>query len=197
MHHFDFYCQKTYADKKVLEVNGKTKISDVALANKEWDLNTRSELSKTKAGGRPAGSRNVFSSTPTSVTNTPPAPISLEAFKQRFQQPQVEAEPESEIDPDTGYPRISISRARREHFDAVSAQAKAEAAQGAQVAREEVTRAAFNVARQVRDSLLLIEDRLADQLAAINDPMVIRKMLRDEFREALGKLATEVASGES
>lgn len=96
------------------------------------------------------------------------------------------------IDQRTGLPHINVSRQRQAHFDAIAAQAKAEAAAKTHIPREEVTRAAFAVARQVRDTLLLIEERLPDQLASITDPRRIREMLRVEFRAALLKLSAEV-----
>jgi ribosomal protein L25 (general stress protein Ctc) len=100
---------------------------------------------------------------------------------------------EEPIDPQTGLPRIHVSRQRQAHFDAMAAQAKAEAAAGTHVPREEVTKAAFEVARQIRDALLLLEERLPDQFASIRDPERIRVMLREEIRRALTQIADEVA----
>lgn len=96
------------------------------------------------------------------------------------------------IDQRTGLPHINISRQKQAHFEAMAAQAKAEAAAGTHISRDEVKKAAFDVGRQVRDALVLIEDRLADQLASISDPRRIREMLRAEHRKALQKLAQEV-----
>lgn len=108
--------------------------------------------------------------------------------------PAVPAEPvfDDPIDQRTGLPHINISRQKQAHFEAIAAQAKAEAAAGTHIPREEVKKTAFDVARQVRNSLLLIEERLPDQLASITDPRRIREMLRTEFRSALSKLAKEI-----
>lgn len=108
--------------------------------------------------------------------------------------PAVPAEPvfDDPIDQRTGLPHINISRQKQAHFEAIAAQAKAEAAAGTHIPREEVKKTAYDVARQVRDSLLLIEERLPDQLASITDPRRIREMLRTEFRSALSKLAQEI-----
>lgn len=104
---------------------------------------------------------------------------------------------EEPIDPQTGLPRIHVSRQRQAHFDAIASQAKAEAAAGTHVPREEVTKAAFQVARQLRDALLLLEERLPDQFASIRDPERIRVMLREEMRRALTQIAEEVAHDEA
>lgn len=104
---------------------------------------------------------------------------------------------EEPIDPQTGLPRIHVSRQRQAHFDAIASQAKAEAAAGTHVPREEVTKAAFQVARQLRDALLLLEERLPDQFASIRDPERIRVMLREEIRRALTQIAEEVAHDEA
>lgn len=165
----------------VVMVNGKPKIGDVALANREWDMNT-------KAAHRTPGTGGHFVENgirPPAIVAVPdiPAPAGFVTGH--------------EIDPSTGFPHTSVSRAKKEHYDAISAQLKADEAAGTLVNREEVRRAAFDTARQVRDSLLLIEDRLADQLAAINDPAVIRVLLRDEFRAALEALSNAVAEDDS
>lgn len=186
-------------------VRDKIVITDVALANREWDLNTSAKhkpkslgddlmaqasaylgddlpavkiiLPNEPATSKPRTARAVAQNTPTSR----PAPIDPETF-----------DDPNQIDPSTGVPRVMVSRARKEHFDAMHAQAKAEQLAGTLVNREEVTRAAFNVAREVRDALFLIKDRLADELATMTDPNAISGYLDTEFRNALTKLAGEV-----
>lgn len=108
--------------------------------------------------------------------------------------PAVPSPPEFDdpIDSRTGLPHINISRQRQAYFEAKQAEAKAIAAAGTHVEREEVRKAAFDVGRQVRDALRLMEDRLPDQLASITDPKRIREMLRQENRKVLMKLAQEV-----
>ena len=108
--------------------------------------------------------------------------------------PAVPATPEFDdpIDHRTGLPHINISRQKTAHFEAIAAQAKAEAAAGTHIARAEVSKAAFDVGRQVRDALRLLEDRLPDQLASLTDPRRIREMLREEHRRVLMKLSQEV-----
>lgn len=160
---------------------GKPMINDVELAHLEWEKNTAAKhRPPTAPEFTPPATRNAKPKKPP-VAKIPPSPGG-------------EWQEESPIDPGTGLPRVHISRQRREHFEAMAAQAKAEAAAGTHVPREEVSRAAFAVARQVRDTLLLIEERMPDQLASITDPARIRQMLHREFRDALSKLAQEVAA---
>lgn len=111
--------------------------------------------------------------------------------------PETPAEPEFDdpIDSRTGLPHINISNQKRAHYAAIEAQAKAEAAAGTHIPRTEVSQTAFNVARQIRNALELIEERLPNQLASERDPVRIRKLLHDEFREALSAMANEVANG--
>lgn len=189
----------------VVEVKGKPWIGDVALANREWELNTDTKHHRKDAPPSPLSAQaaaylgpdapavKVVLPAPTgkaparkATTGKPPAFTPAEPID-----PSTFDDP-NQIDPSTGVPRVMVSRARKEHFDAVHAQAKAELLAGTQVNREEVTRAAFNVAREVRDALFLIKDRLADELATMNDPNAISAYLDTEFRNALTKLAGEI-----
>jgi len=176
-------------------VRDKIWITDIALANREWEMNTSAKHKPKSLGedaialaatltpqpARPAAKKSSSSRPPTVDTSTwinPNAGPDLE-------------DPNA-IDPATGVLRTNVSRARREYFDAVHAQAKAEQLSGTLINREEVTRSAFNVAREVRDALFLIKDRLADELATMTDPNAVSAYLDTEFRNALTKLAGEI-----
>jgi hypothetical protein len=180
----------------VVLVKDKPWIGDVLLANREWELNTDTKHHRKDAP--PPFTEPV----PLGSLATAPARA---AFNRKVKAPPPdtsswinpnidpsEFDDPNAIDPATGVPRQSVSRARKEHFDAVHAQAKAELLAGTQVNREEVTRAAFSVAREVRDALFLIKDRLADELATMTDPNQIGAYLDTEFRNALIKLAEGV-----
>lgn len=173
-------------------VKNKPWIGDVTLANREWDLNTDTKHhrkdapepmtlgSMATAPARAAHNRVTAKPKPPAIKPTIAPPV-----------PDSEFNPEdpAAIDPTTGVPKRIVSQARKEYFDAMHAQAKAELLAGSQVNREEVTRAAFNVAREVRDALFLIKDRLADELATMDDANKISAYLDTEFRNALSKLA--------
>lgn len=168
-------------------VRDKIWVTDIALANREWEMNT-SAKHKPKMLGDDAI---------TLAATAPNLSVRVVGAPARKTVPTEPIDPSTfddpnQIDPSTGVPRVMVSRARKEHFDAVHAQAKAELLAGTQVNREEVTRAAFNVAREVRDALFLIKDRLADELATMNDPNAISAYLDTEFRNALTKLAGEI-----
>lgn len=182
----------------VVMVKGKPWIGDVILANREWELNT-SAKHKPRGLGQDLMSQATAYLGPDApaVKVVAPNPRKVTAAVATAEGVQVvhEGDPEdpTAIDPSTGVPKVHVSRARKEYFDAVGAQAKAELLAGAQVNREEVTRAAFNVAREVRDALFLIKDRLADELATMTEPNKISAYLDTEFRNALSKLAEEIA----
>lgn len=193
----------------VVEVKGKPWIGDVALANREWELNTDTKHHRKDAQPSPLSAQataylgpdapavKVVLSAPTgkAPARKVKAAVATAGGVQVIHDAPIDPatfDDPNQIDPSTGVPRVMVSRARKEHFDAVHAQAKAELLAGTQVNREEVTRAAFNVAREVRDALFLIKDRLADELATMNDPNAISAYLDTEFRNALTKLAGEI-----
>ena len=49
------------------------------------------------------------------------------------------------------------------------------------VSRTEVEAKAFNVSRSIRDKILTIPERLANELATMNDPHVVKELLYKEF----------------
>lgn len=190
----------------IVMVKNKPWIGDVLLANREWELNTDTKHHRKDAQPSPLSAQaaaylgpdapavKVVLPTTTSkapARKAPTAPRDTSSWINPNTDPSEFDDP-NQIDPSTGVPRVMVSRARKEHFDAVHAQAKAEALAGTLINREEVTRAAFNVAREVRDALFLIKDRLADELATMTDPNQISNYLDTEFRNALTKLAGEI-----
>lgn len=68
-------------------------------------------------------------------------------------------------------------------------EAKARAEVGELVSVDEVKTSAFNKARIVRDNLLNIPDRVASQLASINDEQKIHEVLLNEIRTVLETLS--------
>lgn len=181
-------------------VRDKIVITDVALANREWELNTSAKHKPKSLGDDLMAQATAYlgaDSPAVKIVLPSDAVIPASTRPPRKSVTGIPDDPDSledpnQIDPSTGVPRVMVSRARKEHFDAVHAQAKAELLAGTQVNREEVTRAAFNVAREVRDALFLIKDRLADELATMTDPNAISAYLDTEFRNALTKLAGEI-----
>ena len=82
-------------------------------------------------------------------------------------------------------PNFNVSRAKREAYQAELARLEYEEKQGTLVNAEAVKKEAFRVARQVRDAMLNIADRIASELAAETDAFKVHKKLADEIRTAL------------
>lgn len=176
----------------IVEVKGKPWIGDVLLANREWELNTDSKHCRKDAPAPMTAPARAEFNRQQAASKLRPAKAAAQLPLDNRPPPEGDPEDPDAIDPQTGVPRQHVSRARREYFDAMHAQAKAEALAGTLVNREEVTRAAFSVAREIRDALFLIKDRLADELATMTDPNAISAYLDKEFREALVKLSGEI-----
>lgn len=64
-------------------------------------------------------------------------------------------------------------------------------AEGKLTATDKVTRAQFELARQIRDSMLAIPSRIQDQLAAETDAAACGRMLAAEIRQALETAAKQ------
>lgn len=77
------------------------------------------------------------------------------------------------------------SRAKRESYNAELARLELEEKQGTLVDAEVVKKQAFAVARQVRDGMLNIPDRVAAEMAALTDQFEVHRRLTEEIRKAL------------
>jgi hypothetical protein len=87
------------------------------------------------------------------------------------------------------YPDFNESRAKREFHMAALAELDHSERSGTLVNAEEVRRSAFKLARQARDGMLNIADRVAADLAAETDAFKVHARLTKEIREALSALA--------
>lgn len=67
-------------------------------------------------------------------------------------------------------------------------------AEGRLTDTDKVTRAQFELARQVRDSMLGIVPRIQEQLAAESDPVLCGRLLAAEIRQALESAAQQAAA---
>jgi hypothetical protein len=90
---------------------------------------------------------------------------------------------------DDDYPDFNESRAKREFHMAALAELDHSERSGTLVNAEEVRRSAFKLARQARDGMLNIADRVAADLAAETDAFKVHARLTKEIREALSALA--------
>lgn len=79
----------------------------------------------------------------------------------------------------------AASRAKREAYNAELARLELEEKQGTLVNAADVKKEAYAAARQVRDGMLNIPDRVAAELAALTDQFEVHRRLTEEIRKAL------------
>jgi hypothetical protein len=82
------------------------------------------------------------------------------------------------------------ARTLKERYNAALLKIELDEKTGVLVKAEQVRISAFNQARQVRDSLLNISDRISPILAAEKDQMRVAELLTAEIRQALEGLST-------
>jgi excisionase family DNA binding protein len=85
---------------------------------------------------------------------------------------------------------LTDARTLTQRYRAALLKIELDQATGRLVEAEQVKVAAFNKARQVRDSLLNISDRISPILAAEKDQMRVAELLTAEIRQALEGLST-------
>jgi hypothetical protein len=85
----------------------------------------------------------------------------------------------------------TLSRAKRERFNAEFARLKYEQALGSLVLAADVRKQAFAAARVIREALLNLPDRLAAPLAGETDPRRVHQMLKTELTQILQELADD------
>lgn len=93
--------------------------------------------------------------------------------------------------------KLSYSDARTAHerYRAALKKLQFEEKTGKLVSAEDVQKQAFSLARQVRDAILVIPDRISSVLAAVSDEREIKKILDKELNLALGALSGTQISG--
>jgi hypothetical protein len=83
------------------------------------------------------------------------------------------------------------ARAERERYAALLARLKYEERAGGLVRRDQVEDAIFRTAREFRDRMQSIPDRISAVIAAQTDVAVIHQILSDEIRTALNDFADQ------
>jgi hypothetical protein len=93
------------------------------------------------------------------------------------------------------------ARARREEFEAKSAELSYLKEVGLVISATEARETAFRRYRALRDKLLNIPDRVSTILAAERDPVTIHRLITDELKRVLNELSdaarSEAAGGDS
>ena len=146
-------------EKAVVNLDGK-RIVNQELALQLWDENTDPG----------SGGKNLEVDTvPTQAR---------EKLKRR-----VEALPDDQI------PEYQVSRGRKEHYLAELAKLQVAQQKKDLVPVKDVKNSSFKMGRAVRESLSNLADRLSHQIAGETDATMIHRLLSDEHRAALEKLA--------
>ena len=86
-------------------------------------------------------------------------------------------------------PDFQTARALNEHYKAALKKLEFEKQDGLLLDAKQVEKEAFDLARQVRDAILNIPNRIADQIVVLNDRSEIIKVLTNELTNALEKLS--------
>ena len=118
------------------------------------------------------------------LANTDSLTGSLAHMANRQAEPDITPEPGEQI-------TYAEARAQHERFKARLAQLELEQREGKLVEAEAVKRESFRAARQVRDALLNLPDRVAGELAAENNQFKVHQRLVAEIRRALEELKLE------
>lgn len=95
----------------------------------------------------------------------------------------------NEVAPASGNQAYLENRAKREQFEASTAELSYLKAVGLVVSANDVRESLFRRYRTLRDKLLNIPDRVATIIAAERDPVVVHKLLTDELKRVLNELS--------
>lgn len=167
-------------DEGRISAFGPDKLLDKALADSQWERNTRTRVSPSSAAGP---------SPQLGLDATPdPAPESIDP-------------PAGKAAADPGYMQF---RSRREEADAQIAEMNAAKMRGSMLMRQDVDRAMFEIGREIRDRLTACARRIASEVASINtaegcesvvdrEHRIVLELLVTAFREKIGAPMKETA----
>jgi len=144
---------------------GDRKMLDLDMAMRLWDAKSSRPRQLRTEEGRAAAKKAAAASTPEDVRR------------------EVDSMPDDQI------PDLIISKERREHYNAELAKLEVDLKRGDLLPAADVRKEAFAQARQVREALRNLADRLSHQLAGETDPAVIHGLITDEHRQAIEALA--------
>lgn len=91
--------------------------------------------------------------------------------------------------PDDAIPGVDVSRERKEHYQAELAKLELHQKRKDLLPAEQIKREAFSLAKTIREALINIPDRVANQLAGETDPQAVHMTLTGEITQALERLA--------
>lgn len=135
---------------------GPDKLLDKTLADSQWERNTRARFS-------PQANAGALTSDLLDDATGPQAPAAPMAIQPGAAVAGASAT--APVVPDTGY---SSARARREMADAEKAEIETAKLRGSMVMREDVDRAGYEIARELRDAMESSVNSLGAEFASIN-----------------------------
>jgi hypothetical protein len=157
-------------ERKHISAFGPDKLLDKALADSQWERNTRARTSPTAA----ASATNQMAMVPSG--NREPLTESIASSS---------ANVSTAADP--SYMQF---RMRREEADAQIAEMNAGKMRGSMLMRQDVDRAMFDIGREVRDRLTACARRIASEVASIDTAEACEAVVDREHRIVLELLVT-------
>lgn len=151
-------------DEGRISAFGPDKLLDKALADSQWERNTRTRVSPSSAASAQLG-LDVSGDAP--LENSEPASSKSAA--------------------DPGYMQF---RSRREEADAQIAEMNAAKMRGSMLMRQDVDRAMFEIGREIRDRLAACARRIAAEVASLNTAEACESVVDREHRIVLELLVT-------
>lgn len=148
-------------------VNGKI---DPYQADRDWIRTTDQSRPRNRITGRPKASRE---------STAPSTPMDLDG------------QGEKDDGSNGSRPNYAIARAKREEAQAQLAELELEHRRGELLRVKEVRAAAYTTARQARDQLIALPDRVSAILAGVADPTEIHRILEDE----IDRICKELSNG--
>lgn len=101
-----------------------------------------------------------------------------------------------QLDADSEIPEYQVSKARIEAIKAIKEQLSLDEMQGELVRVSDVFDELFDVINTMKGSLLLIPQRVAPELASLNDVTDIENALEDEITKTLAQLSVQLDRSE-
>ena len=166
-----FAVQKAVKDGRlqasIVYVEGKPKIADVALADKEWAANTDQSKPKNSVSGNPKMKRGEIAG--------PPSASEKEAEKEASDKSQTNQ-------------TFAKARAIREQFSAAIAKLDYDERTGKLILADNVRSTAFNASRRAREMLYTIPDRISPLFPEIQHEL--HAVLLEEIERVCRHLAS-------
>jgi hypothetical protein len=156
-------------DEKRISAFGPDKLVDSALADAQWERNTRTRVSPTAVAGSGASTGTSTAAAPSSSSAAPPSE-----------------------GPSASEPGYMQFRARREEADAQIAEMNAAKMRGGMLMREDVDRAIYEIGRELRDRLTACGRRIASEVSTLASAEACEAVIDREHRIVLELLASGV-----